>query len=158
MRKLLSHAFSDAALRSQEVILTHYFELMVSELKKRVDDPTIQSVDMTRWYNFLTFDVIGDLAFGESFGALEAGDYHPWMKNLFQGVKSSVLLKIAAFYQPLMKVLMFAVKFSPELTRAREEHEKFTKKRTEDRLAAKTDRQDFMSYVRFSHKYISLQC
>ncbi|KAL3417603.1 cytochrome p450 [Phlyctema vagabunda] len=147
MRKLLAHAFSDAALRQQETILTHYFELMVTGLKKKAEDPTVKSVDMTRWYNFVTFDIIGDLAFGESFGALESGEYHIWMQNLFQGVKSARILKTAQFYKPLMSILQGLIKLSPAITKAREEHMKFSEVKTEKRLAAKTDRQDFMTYI-----------
>lgn len=61
MRKLLSHAFSDSALRQQEDILTKYFDLLVSGLSDRIDkseDEKTKSVvvDMAKWYNFLTFD------------------------------------------------------------------------------------------------------
>jgi hypothetical protein len=77
MRKLLSHAFSDKALRQQEDIVNQYFSLLVSSLKQRVDDPKVDSVvDLSKWYNFLTFDIIGDLCFAESFGALESREYH----------------------------------------------------------------------------------
>ncbi|RDW56936.1 hypothetical protein BP5796_13003 [Coleophoma crateriformis] len=147
MRKLVSHAFSDAALRGQETILNHYFELLVSQLQKRADDPNVESVDMTRWYNYLTFDVIGDLAFGQPFGALESGEYHLWMRNLFQGIKFTRLLKIAKHYQPLMAMLKVVMKLIPGIAKARAEHIDFTESTTERRLQAKTDRQDFMSYI-----------
>jgi hypothetical protein len=88
----LSYAFSDNALRQQEAILNKYFNLLVTGLKSQIDADTCSNsqsttVDMARWYNFLTFDVIGDLCFGESFGALESGEYHVWMENLFGGIK-----------------------------------------------------------------------
>lgn len=50
MRKLLAHAFSDAALREQEDILTKYFELLVDGLKRAA--ATGQPVDLTKWYNY----------------------------------------------------------------------------------------------------------
>ena len=60
MRKLLSHAFSDAALRQQEDILKKYFDLLVSGLTSRIDasagDNKSVTVDLAKWYNFLTFD------------------------------------------------------------------------------------------------------
>lgn len=59
MRKLLSHAFSDSALREQESILTGYFDLLVSRLKEESQNPDIDKVDITSWYNFTTFDIIG---------------------------------------------------------------------------------------------------
>ena len=59
MRKLLSHAFSESALREQESILTGYFDLLVSRLKEESQNPDIDKVDITSWYNFTTFDIIG---------------------------------------------------------------------------------------------------
>ena len=34
---------------------------------------------MTMWFNLMTFDVIGELAFGESFKALDNGQTHFWV-------------------------------------------------------------------------------
>jgi hypothetical protein len=35
---------------------------------------------MTAWYNWTTFDIIGDLAFGDSFHCLDDGEYHPFVR------------------------------------------------------------------------------
>ena len=58
-RKLLSYAFSGTALREQEPILTSYYDLLVSRLKKKLDGNVAARVDIMSWYNFTTFDVIG---------------------------------------------------------------------------------------------------
>jgi cytochrome P450 len=34
---------------------------------------------MVTWYRLTTFDIIGDLAFGEHFSGLDRGRYHPWV-------------------------------------------------------------------------------
>lgn len=45
-------------------------------------------VDLITWLNFFTFDVIGDLSFGESpFSCLAAGEYHPWVLATLDGTK-----------------------------------------------------------------------
>jgi hypothetical protein len=41
------------------------------------------------------------LAFGESFQALEKGEYDPWMVGVFYGVKIYDMYKIADTYPPL---------------------------------------------------------
>lgn len=41
-------------------------------------------VNMTDWINFFTMDVIRDLAFGEPFSCLAKGEYHDWVRTLFQ--------------------------------------------------------------------------
>ena len=54
IRKLLAHAFSDAALREQEPLINDYFELLIQKLQEEVDGPNKGHVDMVRWYNFTT--------------------------------------------------------------------------------------------------------
>ena len=147
MRKLLSHAFSDAALRQQEPIMAEYFELLVNQLKKRIDGEEKGEVDLKKWYNFLTFDIIGDLCFGESFGALESGEYHKWMGNLLGGAKYGRIMVIATFYQPLMMILRGLMAMIPAVGRAQKEHDEFTNVKTQARLDRKTDRNDFMTYI-----------
>ncbi|KAK1954620.1 cytochrome P450 [Colletotrichum sublineola] len=34
-------------------------------------------VDVVKWFNYTTFDIIGDLSFGEPFGCLDDETYHP---------------------------------------------------------------------------------
>jgi cytochrome P450 len=71
VRRTLSHAFSSKSLNLQENILVKYIDLFVSQLKKH--GPR-QTIPMQEWYNWLTFDIIGDLAFGEPFGAVAEGN------------------------------------------------------------------------------------
>ncbi|RDW85292.1 hypothetical protein BP6252_02882 [Coleophoma cylindrospora] len=146
MRKLLSHAFSDAALRQQEPTMHHYFELMVRKLEDKIDNAGGE-VDISKWYNFITFDIIGDMCFGEPFNALDSGNYHYWMSNLFNGIKYSRILVIAAFYKPALPILMAIANLFPTISKARKEHQTFTRLKTEKRLEAKTDRIDFMTYI-----------
>ncbi len=48
--------------------------------------------NMEAWYNYTTFDVVGDLVFGHSFGCLERSDYHPWIAFIFQSVRTGAAL------------------------------------------------------------------
>ncbi|KAL9040340.1 MAG: hypothetical protein Q9214_004527 [Letrouitia sp. 1 TL-2023] len=59
IRKLLSHAFSETALREQESILVHYFDLLIMRLKEQIRQPVMNKIDIMAWYNFTTFDIIG---------------------------------------------------------------------------------------------------
>jgi cytochrome P450 len=63
MRRNLAHAFSDKALRGQEGLIQQYVDLLVNRLGEQSEDG--KSIDIMRWYNFTTFDVICDLSFGE---------------------------------------------------------------------------------------------
>jgi hypothetical protein len=74
MRKLIKHAFSDKAMREQEPIIQEYVNLLMDKLHERAD----QKVDIVSWFNFTTFDLMGDLAFSESFHCLAESKYNPW--------------------------------------------------------------------------------
>jgi tryprostatin B 6-hydroxylase len=43
---------------------------------------------MTEWFNFYSFDVMGDLGFAESFGMLESGDTHWAIQTLQSGLNA----------------------------------------------------------------------
>lgn len=72
MRKVLNPAFSDRALKAQEWILQGYTHLLITRLRDQIDSAGEGStaVDIDTWYNFTTFDTVGDLCFGESFTSL----------------------------------------------------------------------------------------
>jgi cytochrome P450 len=75
-RKILTSAFSEKSLKAQSPIIQQYVDQLVERLKARAD--TI--VDLVEWLNFCTFDVSGDLSFGESFDCLKNGKAHPWVE------------------------------------------------------------------------------
>lgn len=46
-----------------------------------------QPLDMGKWFNFYSFDVMGDLGFGSPFGMLESGEQHWAIKLLNDGME-----------------------------------------------------------------------
>lgn len=105
-------------------------------------------VDMTSWFNSMTFDVIGDMAFGDHFGSLERGEWHPWVKLIFKGIKFNGILQIMQAY-PIMGYLIYA--FSSDvrdLARKNAENQKLARAQTEKRIAQGAEaRTDFMTYI-----------
>ena len=70
-RRALSHPFSmKALLGQQDIVNSHVTKLMNNFRRMAGEGKTINVVD---WYNFTTFDVIGDLCFAEPFGCLDEG-------------------------------------------------------------------------------------
>lgn len=55
-RKLVSHAFSDKALRDQEQLLKGYVGILIGQLKGTASGS--KETDMVKWYNFTTFDIM----------------------------------------------------------------------------------------------------
>jgi cytochrome P450 len=143
-RRLLSHAFSEKALRSQEDILNGYLNLLISKLA--VESESKRVANMVQWYNFTTFDIIGDLAFGEPFGCLEAGGYHPWVAKLFDGFRLAVFnqaIRRLPIVAPLLRQFIPRSLITSQVDHLRLSFEK-AKKRLE---SGRTDRDDFMTYI-----------
>lgn len=78
MRAQLGNAFSDRSLRDQECLINEPNDLFIDQIGKLGNCP--QGIDIVMWFNLLTFDVIGSLAFGESFGGLESAKFHEWIQ------------------------------------------------------------------------------
>ncbi|KAK3332925.1 cytochrome P450 monooxygenase [Cercophora scortea] len=89
MRRLLAHGFSAKAMLAQQPLITSYVDLFISRLRDMVREnegrPT--DVNLVAWFNYVTFDVIGDLAFGAPFESLELGREHPWVAAVFNSVE-----------------------------------------------------------------------
>jgi len=143
IRRLLAHAFSDRALREQEDIMKQYIDLFMERITEAANAG--EALDMVSWYNFTTFDIIGDLAFGEPFGSLNKGVLHPWIRMIFEGIKAGTWLRCARYWPLLSKILS---RFIPkELIRKRNEHQTLATEKVQRRLKQQTDRKDFTSYI-----------
>ena len=147
IRRLLSHAFSTAALQEQETLLARYFTLLIRKLEECINGPTQGVVDLTKWYNFTTFDIVGDLCLGEPFGTLTNGEFHACISNIFKGLKFVVLIRFAQAYSLVDIFLKLLFAMVPEIAEAQRSHVNFTAERTRKRLAADTQRKDFITYV-----------
>jgi Cytochrome P450 len=73
MRRDLAHAFSDRSLKEQEGLVAEAVDLFIQQLGVHASGP--DGTDLVKWFNLTTFDIIGSLAFGESFGGLTSGRY-----------------------------------------------------------------------------------
>jgi hypothetical protein len=145
-RRILAHAFSDAAIKEQEALITQYVDKLFVHLREHA--ARHERADMVRWYNFTTFDIIGDLALGQPFGCLDGGDYHPWVAMIFASIKAGAqalaLLKMPA----LSWILRLMV--SKENMQKRLESRAISDRKVEQRLAlgpAPNGRKDFMTYI-----------
>jgi benzoate 4-monooxygenase len=76
-RKIVSHTFSVKSVAQFEPYIHSNLELFVRQLDNLISrsnntDGTAY-LDCLNWFNYLAFDVIGDLAFGAPFGMLSSG-------------------------------------------------------------------------------------
>ncbi len=147
MKRIISHAFSERALRDQETILQTYTDLLVEQLQHQVQqaEKGFADVDLTEWYGFTSFDVIGDLLFGESFHSLEDLKHHPWVTAIFQGLKFGMILTAFDHFAPAHLLVRWCLPKS--LERKAAIHAQWTRERVDKRIAQGTSRPDFMSYI-----------
>ncbi|GAM34873.1 hypothetical protein TCE0_015f02743 [Talaromyces pinophilus] len=141
IRRTMSHAFSAVALRKQEPLIRDHVKLLIKCLKEHKGDV----VDMVSWYNFTTFDMFGDLAFGETFGCLTNSTYHPWVGMLIMSMKAGYFIIQSQKYPLLEKALLYMIPAS--LRQRKKDHLSLTQERVANRIAKQTDRPDFLSFI-----------
>ncbi|KAF2745137.1 cytochrome P450 [Sporormia fimetaria CBS 119925] len=98
MRKIFSPAFSDRALKQQEPLFLRYADKLVGVLRERLAEDPSRKFEMVRMYNFTTFDVMGDLTFGESLHMLDNAQYDPWVSIMFASVRVATRISIFLRY------------------------------------------------------------
>lgn len=105
-RKVLAPAFVQTL--EQEAVVQSYVNLLISKLRQIAEIDRSQEgavVDVLKWFNYTTFDIIGDLIWGSSFGCLEAVKYHPWIQVIAQ-FKTALIVGATKYYTPLDTILM----------------------------------------------------
>ncbi|PVI04792.1 cytochrome P450 [Periconia macrospinosa] len=146
MRKVVTPAFTEKALRTQDPTITKYAMYLMEKLHEMVTaDPKGATINVTDWFNFFAFDLIGDLSFGESFGCMENSSYHPWVKMLFMYMKTMVFLASTRFFPVIERVLMALV--PPTMRRMQDEHYSIAQKKIQQRMNLEKRRDDFMTPV-----------
>jgi len=105
MRKDLSAAFSQRSLLEQEALISTVVDRFVERLGK-VGTDGLNMVDM---YTMMTFDIIGDLAFGETFRGVETGEKHPWISRIEGAMMQGALADCFKRFPFLAKVVMALV-------------------------------------------------
>ncbi|KAJ4982512.1 averantin oxidoreductase [Stagonosporopsis vannaccii] len=86
MRKIFAPAFSDRALKQQEPLFVRYADLLIAKCREGMETDPGKKWDLVRMYNFTTFDIMGDLTFGESLHMLDRTDYDPWVSAIFDSI------------------------------------------------------------------------
>ncbi|MCJ1304570.1 hypothetical protein MMC08_007383, partial [Hypocenomyce scalaris] len=126
MRRLLGHAFSGKALREQEPLIQSYVHNLISGLHRHTQDRNKGKVDLADWYNWTTFDVVGDLSFG----------------------RAVVFRSVVERFPALADVLAFSKsKHVRKAMQMKREQQGLVKEKVGRRLGTVTDRPDFASYI-----------
>lgn len=106
------------------------------------------------------FQVIGDLAFGESFGCLQSSNWHVWVQTIFKLTQMGVMMQSAAHYPWLTRLLISMIPKS--FTNTFDEHNRFAHNRVAKRIEMGKVRHDLIEgllmkqddLVSFRERYI----
>ena len=146
-RRILAPAFSEKSIHEQEAMVKGHVDLLIQKLSEIIHHDasrTTAVVDLLQWFNYTTFDVIGDFVWGSSFDCLGQAHPHPWIQVIAQ-FKVALIAGSFKFYPPLDSILMFITPKSAmaELWMIW----KTTEDKISQRFAARQKRRDVMSYM-----------
>lgn len=148
-RRALSHSFSTLALVEQEGIINGYVSKFIEGLDRLCTEN--ETFNLVNWLNFTTFDIIGDLAFGEPFGCLDRGAFHSWVALIYESVKVGALEQATRRFAPVGSWTQNTLlKLIPEqLRQRRRNHLTNTREKVLRRLNEKkhTEHRDFIYYI-----------
>ena len=104
---------------------------------------------MVDWYTWTTFDLIGDLAFGEPFNCLKDVATHPWIESLFGNIKVVPVVKAFHLYGLSSLIGLLAPK---KLLQQRQENHEYAVAKIDQRLVNESERPDFWDKVLIHNK------
>lgn len=132
IRKIFTPAFSDRALKQQEPLFLKYINKLMSRLRESVQQKPSGKLDLVQLFNFTTFDIMGDLTFGESLHMLDTAEYDPWVSSIFKNLKNITCLSVLRYY-PLV-LYLFRTYAPPSVNKKETEHFNHSATRVTKRL------------------------
>ncbi|KUI70621.1 Isotrichodermin C-15 hydroxylase [Cytospora mali] len=142
-RRIFAQSFSDNSLKAQEPVIQGYTTLMMERFRERAARG--EAIDLWAWFNFYTFDIIGDLTFSESFDCVRRGQFHPWISFIFSNLTNMMYVQMVTTMGFLGTFIQAIV---PRKVMAQAHaHAQSTRDKVDRRLARKADRPDIVSSI-----------
>ncbi|KAI1376450.1 cytochrome P450 [Hypoxylon crocopeplum] len=91
MRKMLAPGFSGSSMKRHEHIIHQYVDMFVQKIGEICTARRGQGIDVIEAIPWLSFDVMGELTFGESFDAVARGETHFWISLLNDSAHAAIL-------------------------------------------------------------------
>lgn len=141
LRRQLSHGFSEKSMREQEPLIKSYIDCLIQRLHENCKGGRA-TLDVVNWYCYTTFDIIGDLVFGESFGCLERSKLHSWIEMLFDSLKLAVMFQAISYYPRLRNLLLNLIPMSNR--KKRKAQAAIVRAKVKRRMKCRTERPDLI--------------
>lgn len=127
IRRLFAHAFSAKALNEQEGIVQSYIDQLIRQINVHATGK--KGEEMVKWFNFATFDIIGDLAFGDPFGSLDDGKPHFWVSMILDAMTAAAWKMVIFRYIGSSRITKYIMPKS--MAEKREKHFGYSKDKLE---------------------------
>jgi hypothetical protein len=119
-------------------------DTLIERLRRKATTSDVP-VDLRDWYNYCTFDIIGELALGEPFGCLRESAMYPWISLIFSNIRLTAILLVCKRLPLLFALMPFFI--SIKLVRQFMEHQKISNEKVERRLALPDAKPDFVAIM-----------
>ncbi|CAN8101877.1 unnamed protein product [Discula destructiva] len=140
-RRSLAHAFSRQGLKEQEPIIQHHVEGMVAGISERHGAGL---TDIGAWLSWTTTDIIGDLAFGDSFGCVDSAAGHHFVESTLNLLKPSMWMGVMS-RRGLGSLALAAM--PKKMAAALHENADYVYSKLRKRINLGRDRGDFFDHV-----------
>ncbi|KAF2753069.1 putative cytochrome P450 [Pseudovirgaria hyperparasitica] len=141
-KKNLTPAFSLKALNAQEPIIQRCIDEFVAKIGPL---SLTNGLNVTKWYEMVSFDILGEMAFGESFGCVREEKHHFWIDLILEHLLEITLvdnLRRIKLLEILGRYLL------PRLTvKIRKKHSGHSRAKVQRRLEGADNRQDFLTNI-----------
>ncbi|KPM37660.1 hypothetical protein AK830_g8907 [Neonectria ditissima] len=149
-RRALSHAFSTKALLEQEYLIKNYVDVFRDKMNEFAS--TGEVCNIADWFSYTTFDIIGHLSLGESFGCLTSSDLRFWVPVISESIKAGAIEQASRRLATTGSRLqhLFLRMFAPtELRDQRKKHLQFSREKIMKRIQQTGNNQhrDFLYYL-----------
>jgi cytochrome P450 len=153
-RRVLSHAFSDAAIKSMENHVLGHVRQFCTNLGEKTGSSAVVRDEKREWTpaknisdqaNYLTFDVMGDLCFGKAFGMLERPDNRFAIDMVTNAAHRHLM---CGTYLPIHEYHVDKILFR-KIAAMRARYMQFSKAQAAERtkMGLDVDRKDFFYYL-----------
>jgi hypothetical protein len=142
-------ALSAKAVASQEPLILGYAQMLIAGINRELQELSDNKmIEITKWLSMATFDVIGDLAFSKSFGCLETGILHPWIKVVFGAFKALPCLRVIREIPGVSYIGLWALYLLPKTIKQKWiDHFNYGADLIDKRIASGEDRPDMAHYL-----------
>ncbi|KAE8143178.1 cytochrome P450 [Aspergillus pseudotamarii] len=141
MRRMLSSAFSQRSLLEQEGTVGRIVDRFIEIVGKKGGKGS-PGLNMTKWTEMVGFDILGEMAFGESFHSLEDGKPHFWSDLVEDHLYLITLidnLSRLPFVATIAKIVF------PSTLVVQNQNSQYSRAQVEKRLSSKTGKRDFLT-------------